>query len=136
MTPTPVPPEPVPQPHRRRRRLGCTAALILWFLLLLTPCALIYFAVQQELTIPLGGAPGQELRVWLVMEPRTRGLGISTGHVAQQTDTGLCVQTATNYVLWQGRPLNTVYCECYSRTNPAGVWSYGRSIQGACPPTP
>jgi hypothetical protein len=100
---------------------------------LLTPCALIYFAVQQEVTIPLGSAPGQELRVWLVMESRTRGLGVSTGHVASQSDTSLCVQTTTNYLLWAGRGQNAQYCECYTRTEPDLSWAYAGSTQGACP---
>ncbi|MFN8379027.1 MAG: hypothetical protein U0452_10185 [Anaerolineae bacterium] len=119
-------------PRSRKRRLGCTVLIILWFALLLVPCGLFYFAVQQEVTVPLGGAPGQELRVWLVMEPRTRGLGYSLGHVAIQTDSQLCVQTSTSYLLWAGRPENTVYCECYARSAADEAWTYLSSTQGAC----
>lgn len=114
--------------------MGCAALVVLWFLLLLVPCALFFFAVQQEFTVPLGGAPGQELRVWLVMEPRTRGIAYSIGQVAQQTDSDLCVQTGTSYVLWAGRPENTTYCECYERSAADQPWAYLSSTQGACPP--
>lgn len=116
----------------RRRRFGCTMVIILWFLLLLTPCLLFYFSVQQEMTIPLGAAPGQSVRIWLVMEPRARGLGISVGQVAHETPADLCVETATNYLLWQGQSENTLYCECYSRDDEAEPWTYLGSEAGAC----
>ena len=132
---SPAPPDPAP-PRSRRRRIGCWLAVIFWFALLLTPCALFYFAVQGETTIRTGGAPGQELRIWLVMEPRTRGFGISNGAVASQTDTALCVQTTTTYVLWAGRGQNAAYCECYERPDPGQPWAYLASTQGSCPAMP
>lgn len=133
--PNPDSAQPAPRPPKSRaRRAGCIIAVILWFLLLLTPCALFYFSVQQELTIPLGAAPGQSVRVWLVMEPRSRGLGISVGRVAGETPSELCVETSTNYLLWQGRPENTVYCECYARNDAAQPWAYLGSETGTCAP--
>jgi hypothetical protein len=116
------------------RRIGCTTAVVLWFLLLLTPCLCFYFSVQQEVTISLGAAPGQSLRVWLVMEARTRGLGISAGTVARENETALCVETTTTYLLWQGQPQNTVYCECYARDESAQAWAYQGSTPGSCAP--
>lgn len=132
---TTAPPVPV-APRSRKRRIGCIVLLILWFALLLAPCGLFYLAMQQEFTIPLGGAPGQELRVWLVMEPRTRGLGVSVGQVTSTTDNGLCVQTSTSYLLWAGRPDNSVYCECYVRETAGQPWSYQNNLAGACPAEP
>jgi hypothetical protein len=131
---TPTEPSPAPAPPGRVRRIGCTTAVILWFLLLLTPCLCFYFSVQQEVTVPLGAAPGQSLRVWLVMEARTRGLGVSTGAVARESETELCVETTTSYLLWQGRPQNTVYCECYTREDSAQAWAYLGSTPGPCAP--
>lgn len=130
--------EPVPAaaPRSRRRRVGCAILIVFWFALLLVPCGLFYFAVQQEVTIPLGSLPGQELRVWLVMEPRTRGIGISSGQVTMETDSELCVQTATTYLLWAGRPENATYCECYARSQPDQPWSYVSNVPGACPAGP
>lgn len=132
---SPAPPEES-RPRGRRRRVGCWIAIVFWFALLLTPCVFFYFAVQGEGAIRTGDAPGQELRVWLVMEPRTRGLGISNGVVANQTDTSVCVQTTTNYVLWQGRAQNAAYCECYERPDASQPWSYVNSTQGDCPAAP
>jgi hypothetical protein len=111
-------------------------AVIVWFALLLTPCAFFYFAVQGEASIRTGGAPGQELRVWLVMETRTRGLGVSNGVAVTQSETAVCVQTTTQYLLWQGRAENAAYCECYVRTDASQPWSYASGAQGACPESP
>jgi len=133
---TPAQPAPIAAPRSRKRRIGCAILIILWFALLLVPCGLFYFAVQQEFTIPLGGAPGQELRVWLVMEPRTRGLGTSVGQVASQSGLELCVQTTTTYLLWAGRPENATYCECYARSQPDQPWSYLNNAPGACAAEP
>lgn len=118
------------QPHKPRRLR--TLAVVIWFLLLLTPCACFYFSVQQELTIPLGGAPGQALRIWLVMESRARGLGFSVGQVASETPTELCVQTTNRYLLWSGTGDDATYCECYARTDADQAWSYTGSTQTAC----
>lgn len=134
MTPTDT--APAKALSSRTRRIGCTTAVVLWFLLLLTPCMCFYFAAMQEMTIPLGGAPGQSLRVWLVMDSRTRGLGTSVGRVAQETPTEVCVETATHFLLWQGEPENTVYCECYAREDAAQPWMYLGSEPGTCSTEP
>lgn len=112
------------EPKRRSplRRIGCGVLLVIWFALLLTPCFLITLAVQQEVRISTGGAPGQELRVWLLMEVDTRGVGVSTGTVKSQTDTNMCVQTDIRYFLWQGSEESVSYCECYQRSSADDVW--------------
>ncbi|MBL8145177.1 MAG: hypothetical protein JNL34_02225 [Anaerolineae bacterium] len=133
---TPAQPIPPAAPRSRKRRVACATLIVLWFALLLVPCGLFYFAVQQEVTIPLGSMPGQELRVWLVMEPHTRGIGVSIGQVAFQTDSERCVQTTTTYFLWAGRPENATYCECYVRSEPDQPWSYVGNAQGTCPAGP
>lgn len=114
----------VVEPKRRSllRRIGCGILLVVWFAVLLTPCFLITLAVQQEVRISTGSAPGQELRVWLIMEAETRGLGVSNGRVALQTETDLCVQTDIRYFLWQGSEESVSYCECYQRSNSSEAW--------------
>jgi hypothetical protein len=115
---------PVVKPKRRSplRRIGCGILLVFWFALLLTPCFLITLAVQQEVRITTGPVPGQELRVWLIMEAETRGLGVSTGNVATQTETSLCLQTDIRYFLWQGSEAPVSYCECYQRSDASEAW--------------
>lgn len=97
------------------RRPGCVAALILWFIALLTPCFLIMLAVRGEITITTGSAPDQQLRIWLIQEADERGIGISSAGV-QQDGEAVCVQTNVNFVLWRGKAQPTQYCECYIQT--------------------
>lgn len=126
---------PEPQPLRRPRRvrrIGCGIALALWFTLLLTPCLCIVLAVQQEILVPLGSAPGQELRIWLINQARERGLGISTGQVTEGDDTALCVQTTTRFLLWAGQGDTNAYCECYIRENASEPWSSSSVEMNAC----
>ncbi|MFN8565855.1 MAG: hypothetical protein U0703_30415, partial [Anaerolineae bacterium] len=61
MTETPSKPRRSPL-----RRAGCIVALVIWFGILLLPCFLVVLAVQQEISIPTGGAPDQRLRLWLI----------------------------------------------------------------------
>lgn len=131
---------PEPQPARRRsplRRLGCGILLVLWFLVLLTPCALFMLASRGEMTLDLGSAPGQTARVWLVMEEDERGLGLSLPSVHTDDDpNALCVQTDVRYFLWQGEAEPVSYCDCYQRTSAESAWSYVETLQGACSPAP
>lgn len=113
------------------RRVGCGILLVIWFLLLLTPCFLFVLATQQEIRLSLGSAPGQEFRIWLIMEAETRGVGISSGRVDSGDDFAVCVETTINYVLWAGREDGNVYCECYQRGSELEAWAL-TSFAEAC----
>lgn len=118
--------EVVVVPPKRRsplQRVGCSVALVLWFTLLLVPCFCFLLATQEEITIPQGGAPGQAIRIWLIMEAEERGLGISSTSAQQTSDNALCVETTTRFVLWMGRGESQVSCECYERNNDDVPWS-------------
>lgn len=116
----------------RARRVGCGAAVILWFLLLLTPCGLLLIAVTGEVTIPTGSLPGQETRLWLIMEADQRGLGISTAGVQSQSETRACLQINSRFLLWQGRADSVSYCECFTRTDAVDSWGYSGMNEGVC----
>jgi hypothetical protein len=125
----------VPPPPRRRspvRRAGCTIAVILWFLLLLTPCFCIVLATRGEIVIPQGTAPGQEIRIWLIMEADQRGLGISSTSVQQAGPNALCVESDTRFVLWTGRADPLTSCVCYERTGEDQSWSTASVANRAC----
>ena len=131
-TPTPAPaPEP-PESKSPLRRPGCVLALILWFALLLLPCPMFILATQGQISLPLGGAPGQESRLWLVMEADARGLGLSLPGVRQAGD-AVCVQTDVRYFFWAGSAEPVSYCECYTRDDAAATWSPVETLVGACP---
>jgi hypothetical protein len=127
--------EPLPRPPRSPiRRLGCTLAVIVWFLILLLPCFLGVLAVQQEISINTGSLPGQQIRLWLISEAEQRGLALSTGTVHQSVDNAACVQTNVNYYLWTGSEAPSIYCDCYERSSSDMPWSYVTSTAGACSP--
>lgn len=114
------------------RRLGCIAALVLWFAILLLPCFLVVLAVQQEIVISTGGAPGQQLRLWLISEADERGLAVSTASVRQSDPDALCVQTNVSFLLWAGNSDPLSYCDCYERPDASAPWSQTTTNSGEC----
>ncbi|NWG16625.1 MAG: hypothetical protein HXY41_08320 [Chloroflexi bacterium] len=125
----------MPRPRSRLpRRLGCWVGLALWFVILLSPCALFLLATQGQITVSLGSAPEQTLRIWLINEIRERGIGISWAATFADGQDGLCVQTDTRFVLWAGRAENATFCACYTGGGAAGDWTPSRAYSGACEP--
>jgi len=117
------------------RRLGCAVALILWFMVLLTPCFLIVMATQGEIVVRLGDVPGQSFRIWLVNESRQRGLGISRPSIiANENEYQRCLQTNVSFILWAGTAEGSTYCECYTQPDNTGEWELTSNQQGACQP--
>lgn len=124
-------------PRRRPhvfRRAGCLVGLVVWFVILLTPCAFFLLATQEQITITLGAVPEQALRIWLINEVKERGVGISWASVTAENETGLCVQTDTRFILWMGKADDATFCACYTRQSPAAPWMPGRAYSGACEP--
>lgn len=105
------------------RRAGCIAAVILWFVILLVPCFLIVFAVQQQFTISTGSAPGQQIRVWLISEADQRGIGASSASVHQTAPDAICVETTVHFLLWTGHSDPLSYCDCYQRADADSPWT-------------
>lgn len=97
------------------RRVGCLIGLFIWLTVMLIPCFFITLAFQQEIVITQGDAPNQVLRIWLINEARSRGLGVSNTTVYPDLqDEGLCVQTDVRFILWVGNSSPTSYCECFT----------------------
>lgn len=121
-------------PARRSplRRTGCIIALIVWFAILLTPCFFIVLAVQQEISITTGSAPGQQVRLWLVSDADQRGLALSTASVRQAAENAICVQTDVRFLLWAGEAEPINYCECYERASSEDSWSATTMTTGIC----
>jgi hypothetical protein len=119
-----------PSPRHPLRKPGCVIALVLWFVLLLTPCIMIVLAMQGEISIAIGSAPEQRLRVWLIQEAGQSGIGFSNADIRQASENALCVQTNVNFLLWRGRAEPAQYCECYAQAESG--WQATRVEQGAC----
>lgn len=129
--------EPIPTRRRRRGplgRLGCGLGLVIWALLIFTPTIAIAIAFRGEVSITTGPAPEQRFRVWLIMEPRQRGLGISNGTSYHGSDGLICVQTNTSFVLWDGAGEPSSYCDCYLHDAAANTWSLASTQTGDCKP--
>jgi len=116
----------------RSRRLPLIAGLILFVSCGLCSCLMITLASQGEIVIPMGSAPDQVARVWLVMDARQRGIGVSSARVTSSSENALCVQTNVSYVLWQGSGDAVVYCECYTRLDDSPPWEWVEAITGEC----
>jgi hypothetical protein len=115
-----------------RKRVGRVLLLLLWLGILLIPGFFILMVVNNEFSISLGDAPGQNLRVWLVSEIRERGFGVATGSVSTLDETNVCVQTDLRYLLWQGTQAPSTFCECYTRPDNTAEWSYATGWEGTC----
>jgi hypothetical protein len=113
------------------RRVGCAFLLILWFALLLVPCGLFIMATQGQLTIAQGDLPGQEIRLWLIMEADQRGFGLSSTS-ATRSGNAACLQTDTRFLLWAGREDPLSYCECYEKADTESVWTPTSTESGVC----
>lgn len=125
----PAPPAPPPKPLRR---LGCILITAIWFVILLIPLVFIVLAAQGEIRITTGDVPDQHIRLWLIGEPRQRGIGISSAGVHSRDDTNVCLQTSVNYLLWAGASEPSSYCECYQRGAPDEAWGYVGGNEGTC----
>ncbi len=125
----PTPGQPPNQTRYPLRRPGCLIALVVWFVVLLSPCILLFLAIRGEISISTGSAPDQRVRIWLIQEPRQSGIGLSNTQVRQNAD-GLCVQTNVSFVLWQGEAEPTAYCECYTQAETG--WQIVSAEEGAC----
>lgn len=120
---------PAPQYRHPLRRPGCILALVIWLMVMLTPCLMLYLAVRGEISLTTGSAPDQRTRIWLIQEARQSGIGFSNASVSRNEDL-VCVQTDVRFLLWRGEAVPTQYCECYSGTEEN--WVLSSLEQTAC----
>lgn len=135
MTVTPRKPTLITQLFPKRspqRRIGCGVLLVIWFVILLTPCFLITLASQNEILITFSDVPGHQARIWLVMEADQRGVGLSSPSLFTPNADTRCVQTDTRFLLWAGRANPSVYCACEQRTSAAAPWLAADSDMQPC----
>lgn len=120
------------------RRIGCGLILALWFLFLLTPCALFYLAANGEIRLYHADIPEPHshplLLISLINDVENRGLQILRSAKADADDTSLCVETTVNYLLWATTEGNqdVVYCDCYTRADSASAWTLTETHLSTC----
>lgn len=137
MTTQPRPRNPIiPAPVTRRGKILFALGLAVWFLVLMTPCALFWLASGGEVYLQHANIPESAvhplLKIGTVMNPDHRGLNITTSYVTSQSDSAMCVQTNVNYLLWQSRGESpaTSYCDCYTRAE--DQWQSTGTTTGVC----
>ncbi len=127
-------------PTNRFGKLGCGVLLLFWFCILLLPCAMIWLAFGNTLTIPRGNVPESELHprleVQLIMEIDNRGLKFTTTNVNQIDELNICIENNIDYLLWESDSSATpaTYCQCYQREDNTAQWDFVQQIESACNP--
>lgn len=121
---------------RRGTRAGARWLLrllfvMVWLILIFTPCLALLLASRGEFRISTGPAPEEELRLWLVQDAGRAGLALSRAF-SYESDGRRCIQTDAGFLLWR-RPRNeedsaTSYCSCYDLQDV----EYGRPRAGPC----
>lgn len=110
-------------PQSRVGRMGCGLLTILWFALLLMPCAMFVLATSGEIRLEHANIPEPQDHPWLSIslsvDAYNSGLKISRSWVAQDEGQQVCVETVTNYLRWRsdGTASTVVFCQCYERSD-------------------
>jgi hypothetical protein len=113
-------------------------ALVLWFGILLLPCAMFSLAVNGSIRIPHISAPEPAtqpfLEVNLIMSVEQRGLQIVRSVILPAQNEQQCVETHVSYLLWytDGTDESAVFCDCYKRDSTSARWQSIGSTLGVC----
>ncbi len=119
---------------RWMRRVGCFSMIVVWMLLMLSPCLLLTVIVRGEATLPLSDKPGHEIRLFKVFEDDVRGFGLSWGNTQEgNSKDNVCVKTQVRYFTWQGSGENVDFCLCYTRIE--DEWIAGETVDDMCNPS-
>lgn len=117
----------------RRKRIWFWLGIAGWVLVLLIPFVFVLLAIRGEVTITLpGDVPDNQLRVWMVMEPRERGVAYSLPSVAARESLEMQIETNVRYLLWEGENENLNFCTVYTRADENTDWAYTESAEGEC----
>jgi hypothetical protein len=128
----------IPRPTTPLAKVGCGAALVVWFAILLLPLAMFWLGSGRTITIPRGGIPDASdhprLELRLIMDADNRGLQVKRAGVAQQNAELICIQESVTYLLWQSdeNSENALYCQCYERESINAQWSLRGTTDGVC----
>jgi hypothetical protein len=122
------------------KRVGCSLLLVLWFTLLLSPCALFYLAANGEIRVWHADIPEAHahprLLIELVSEVDYRGLQFTRSFEvnSSELDDLSCVQTDVSYFLWESVEDNqdVSYCDCYIKDDTESKWQLNETYAEPC----
>lgn len=109
----------------RLRHLIYLLLFVGWLLVMSLPLLSVVLATQR--TIQLGQRSQTHLRLFLVQEQTSEGVGLEWAR--RQSAAPGCVQTRLIYLMWKGDGDNATYCQCYNQDG-----AIVRSEVGACTP--
>jgi len=91
--------------------------VIVWLLLMLTPCFFVTLLVEKDVVLHLSSVPDHELRVFILEDPDQRGFGFSRGKIVSggSDEQTVCVVTSVSYLLWRGEGQPDKHCNCFER---------------------
>jgi hypothetical protein len=114
------------------RRTGCALLLVIWFMLLLTPCLLFTLAAEREMVFTYSDIPNDNLRIWLIQDAKNRGVAISNSRRVHLDNGTVCTVIDGRFILWQGSAEPPHYCSCYTRPDQDSMWSSVAEGEEAC----
>lgn len=136
--PAELPPEAPPKVYTRGeilvRRVLFYLGIGFWVLVLMIPFTFVVLAMRGEVSVNLpGDYPDSRLRVWMVMEPRERGIGYSLPRVVERDDDiALTVQTNVRLMMWEGESEALAYCNVFTRPDAESDWTSEAATEGEC----
>lgn len=113
-------------------------ALVIWFAILLLPCAMFSLATTGTIRIPHINAPQPETQPFfeinLLMSVEQRGLQFVRSVIVAGSDEQQCVETHVSYLMWftDGTNENAIFCDCFAREQREGRWTLVDSSLDRC----
>ncbi len=96
------------------RRLGCFLLVLVWLVIVSLPLLAVMIAGSGQ--VRLGAQESAHVRLFLVQEEESNGLGIEWTRSFKQAEgaegAGPCWRTSVSYWLWEGEGENVTYCQC------------------------
>lgn len=123
-------------PTGRAGRAGCGLLTVLWFTLLLTPCAMFVLATSGEIRLDHANIPEPQdhpfFSLSLSVDAFNSGLKITRSWIATNEGQTTCVETVTNYLRWRsdGTESNVTFCQCYRQE--AARWVFEQQRLTTC----
>lgn len=90
------------------RRFVYLLLLLLWLGVISLPLFSVLLAARGELQ--LGDDPRRHLRLFLIQERDTQGIGIEWARPLREE--AACYRTRLTYLMWEGRGENVSFCQC------------------------
>ncbi len=93
------------------RRFGMILFLIVWLMIMCFPTFAFTLSRQQQ--IQLGNIDGSHLRIFLLIEGESDGIGFELSRPFLNKSG--CLKTSLAYFFWEGGQSgqNTTFCQCY-----------------------